>query len=121
MTTIRRRRALGLVLAGLVVMGAAAAGNRRAEAPRAVEYRVQSGDTLWRLAAQVPLPGADRRELVWMLKQINGLSQASLSVGQTLVLPADAASVRAALAHPRVFREQLTLAEAAEPATSRQL
>lgn len=48
-------------------------------------YRVHAGDTLWGIAAQHF--AGDPREGVWELQQRNGLSGATITPGQLLVLP----------------------------------
>lgn len=52
-----------------------------------VEYRVQSGDTLWGIAEQVAEPGEDVRAVIHDMRRLNGLASSSLSIGQTLLLP----------------------------------
>ncbi len=49
-------------------------------------YRVQSGDTLWSIAAEHV--GGDPREAVWELRQRNHLAGTTIRPGQTLMLPA---------------------------------
>ena len=48
-------------------------------------YRVQPGDTLWSIAAAHY--GGDPRQGVWQIQRKNRLQGATLSPGQTLVLP----------------------------------
>ena len=48
---------------------------------------VQPGQTLWSIAKQVA-PGRDVRETVYEIRKLNGLSDAVITSGQTLVLPA---------------------------------
>jgi len=102
-----RRRARRVVSCGLLAIAlavAGAAGRGRGEAPRATAYRVQRGDNLWRLVDSLPDASGDRRELVWMLKAINGLSSAPLHVGQRLLLPADSRSLALARRDAARFR-----------------
>lgn len=47
---------------------------------------VHEGDTLWTIAAR-QLPGADRREAVEAIRQLNGLEGTRIEVGQQLILP----------------------------------
>lgn len=49
---------------------------------------VDSGDTLWELAASYKKEGMDTREAVHSVMKRNGLSSSALEVGQELVLPA---------------------------------
>lgn len=48
---------------------------------------VEPGDTLWSIAATVAGGGEDVREVVAKIRERNGLPDASLVPGQTLVLP----------------------------------
>lgn len=59
-------------------------------APRAAEelvISVDSGDTLWHLAAAYKSESVDTREAVHALMKRNGLSSSSLEIGQTLIIP----------------------------------
>jgi hypothetical protein len=47
---------------------------------------VHEGDTLWTIAAR-QMPGADRREVVEAIRQLNGLDGTRIEVGQQLILP----------------------------------
>ncbi|MBO9598969.1 MAG: LysM peptidoglycan-binding domain-containing protein [Cohnella sp.] len=49
---------------------------------------VDSGDTLWELAAEYKKDHMDTRDAVHLLKKRNGLSSSSLHSGQELILPA---------------------------------
>lgn len=90
----RRARRLGLVLGlavGVVVgswVGSAVSGGddglRLAGESSVV---VESGDTLWSIAASVAGSGDDVRAVVAEIRELNGLPDASLVPGQTLVLP----------------------------------
>lgn len=48
---------------------------------------VEPGDTLWDIASEVASPETDIREIVGLIKYINGLSTSALRPGQTLYLP----------------------------------
>jgi hypothetical protein len=48
---------------------------------------VQQGDTLWSIAATVADSGDDVRAVIADIRELNGLSDASLVPGQSLVLP----------------------------------
>lgn len=50
-------------------------------------YEVLSGEGLWDVAAKFPLDGLSTREEVDYLKELNGLSNATLQPGQELVVP----------------------------------
>jgi LysM repeat protein len=48
-------------------------------------HRVQSGETLWSIAAE--RYGGDPRAGVWKLQQANGLNGATIVAGQRLLVP----------------------------------
>ena len=48
-------------------------------------YRVKTGDTLWSIAAEHY--HGDSRQGVWVIQRENGLTGASLTPGQVLLLP----------------------------------
>lgn len=50
-------------------------------------YEVQSGDTLWQIAAAEYETGLDLRAVVFAIREANGLEGALLQPGQTLTLP----------------------------------
>jgi LysM repeat protein len=89
----RRGRAVLVVLGLLVVAGGVLGGQAVADGPeRAVEvvtHAVQSGETLWQIAAAVAAPGEDVRDVVAELQELNGLADGSLTAGQVLLLPAE--------------------------------
>lgn len=90
----RRARRLGVVLGlavGVVVgswVGSVVSGGgdglRLAGESSVV---VEQGDTLWSIAATVAGGGDDVRAVVAEIRELNGLPNASLVPGQTLVLP----------------------------------
>lgn len=90
----RRARRLGVVLGlavGVVVgswVGSVVAGNgeglRLAGESSVV---VRQGDTLWSIAASVSGSGEDVRAVVADIRELNGLTDASLVPGRTLLLP----------------------------------
>ncbi|MFC4101096.1 LysM peptidoglycan-binding domain-containing protein [Paenibacillus xanthanilyticus] len=61
------------------------------EAPTASEQVivVGSGDTLWAIASEVKGSGEDIREVIYSIKQRNGLRERALHAGQSLIIPAD--------------------------------
>jgi len=88
----RRGRAVVLALlvltaslasAVLFTTASRAAGQPAGPAPTIV---VQSGDTLWDIAARV-MPRRDNRDAVAELRRLNGLRDSELQPGDVLVLP----------------------------------
>jgi LysM repeat protein len=79
--------AIGLALVGgLLLLAAHLSAGSPASPPAAVPgsvVTVQPGDTLWSIAGQVA-PGHDPRRVVERLREVNQLSSASLTPGQTL-------------------------------------
>ena len=70
--------AIGLVAWTLIAQNSQGAGSGRV-------YVVRTGDSLWSIATLHY--GGDPREAVWRLRQRNGLGQATIHPGETLVLP----------------------------------
>lgn len=89
----RRGRWVLAVLASVVAIGTGIVGGQAVaagptQALEVVGYTVQPGDTLWRIAADVAVPGEDVRDVIVELQDLNGLPRAELTAGQHLVLPA---------------------------------
>ncbi|WP_309232911.1 LysM peptidoglycan-binding domain-containing protein [Blastococcus sp. TML/C7B] len=89
----RRARRLGVVLGlavGVVVgswVGSVVSDDGGLRLAGASSVVVQSGDTLWSIAASVAGSGDDVRAVVAEIRELNGLADASIAPGQTLVLP----------------------------------
>lgn len=77
-------RVVVLALLALVLWGVVARGSGAGRPGRV--YVVRPGDNLWSIAETAY--GGDPREGVWRLQELNGLRDATLSVGQRLLLPA---------------------------------
>ncbi|PVU81696.1 hypothetical protein DDP54_15080 [Cellulomonas sp. WB94] len=89
----RRGRWVLAVVASAVAVGTGIVGGQAVaagptQALEVVGYTVQPGDTLWRIAADVAVPGEDVRDVIVELQDLNGLPRAELTAGQHLVLPA---------------------------------
>ena len=56
--------------------------------PEPVNYRVQSGDTLWVIAGSRSGPDDDLRSVIAEIKDLNHLTDSSIRPGQVLLLPA---------------------------------
>jgi LysM repeat protein len=54
--------------------------------PATVDYRVQSGDTLWNIA-EVVTPDGDARDMVSQIKRLNDLESSVIYPGQVLAVP----------------------------------
>ena len=84
---MRRLWIASSLAAALLVPGIRAVSADQQRPAPTVEYRVKSGDTLWRIASRVD-PDEDRRKVVYRLMELNELSSATLSPGQSILLPA---------------------------------
>ena len=91
--TRRGRAAVVLLLAVLAFLafsaGRASAGASGDVPPPMVQVTVGPGETLWGVAERVA-PGADPRETVAWLVEVNGVTPQSLRPGQRLAVPARA-------------------------------
>lgn len=88
--TRRGRMLVVLLLLGLLLAAGFAVGrvsNSRADPAVTRTAVVQPGDTLWSIAARVE-PGRDTRVVVSQIRAVNHLANASVQVGQRLLLPA---------------------------------
>jgi hypothetical protein len=72
------------LMAGGFGLGAATAGERLVPTQSGV---VGAGDTLWSIAREWSGPGADVRDLVAEIRQLNRLSSSQLVVGEVLEVP----------------------------------
>jgi LysM repeat protein len=73
----------------LLLLGAgrvAVQATSTSDGPATKSWVVQPGETLWSVAQHVE-PGADPRETVLRIEQLNGLTSADVTVGQHLVVP----------------------------------
>jgi len=89
--TARGRRvvtALAVVLALAVgLVGGRAMATSPEEGIAVDVYTVGAGETLWSIAAGRTAPGADVRDTMDALRDLNELSSSSLAAGQQLLVP----------------------------------
>lgn len=77
---------IALTIAMLSSGGAVASGQEGAPADSFATVTVMPGDSLWSIAQDVA-PGADPRDVVWEIMQLNGLSAEQLVAGHSLAIP----------------------------------
>lgn len=79
---------IGAAVAAGVLALVVFTGTVGADGPVASEaYIVQSGDTLWGIAAEHTAPGDDVRETMAAIADASGLAAGELAVGQELLVP----------------------------------
>ncbi len=77
---------ISIVVAALLLLASAV---QATGAPVAtVDYRVESGDTLWSIAEQVD-DDADVRATISTIRRLNDLDGSTIYAGQVLELPSD--------------------------------
>jgi hypothetical protein len=74
-------------LACALVAGAALSGGTPAVPEHLAPVRVESGDSLWSLAASHPVEGMSTAETVEMLAAVNNIGNSSLRVGSEVMVP----------------------------------
>ena len=81
---------LFLLLAAVCVVFLMIGGPADAEIPivAPVEYVVESGDTLWKIASGVVGPDQDLRRLVADIRRLSGVEGGTIFPGQVLLIPA---------------------------------
>jgi len=86
-----RIRALSIITMTIVVvlLLLASASNASTGPAETLSYRVKGGDTLWQIAADFGPVDADRRHLVSILKDLNGIDAGALHIGQVIEIPVD--------------------------------
>lgn len=91
---LTRRGKVATSLAGLVLATTAVVGvgnyieNSQPKVHGTVEYTVQIGDNLWNISEQVQNPNdRPKEEIIYVIKDINGLRDSEIKPGTTLVVP----------------------------------
>lgn len=79
---------VGLTVSTLFANASARAAQDAISAAPSCEVSVMSGDTLWGIAEEHGVEGASTSDVVRWIQEANDLEGASLSVGQSLVVPA---------------------------------
>lgn len=79
-----------LMLLAVALVCAALSGPAQAsvEDLSTITIRVRPADTLWNLAAHYRVDGLGTAETVQLIRDLNGMNDARLSAGTTLVVPA---------------------------------
>jgi LysM repeat protein len=81
---------ISTIVAGLVLLLATAVHAFAGSAPiDTVDYRVQSGESLWSIAEDVAPADADIRAVVSTIRHLNELDEAVIHAGDVLEVPAD--------------------------------
>ena len=79
-----------MLLTNIVVFGFVLPNTTQADLDQPVKtVTVCKGDTLWDIAQKNYTDQGDIRKYVYEIKEANGLPSSRLTVGQTLILPAD--------------------------------
>jgi hypothetical protein len=86
-----------LVIAFLLILGAALAGAPRAATPAMSELRVQAGDSMWALAAAHPVEGLTTAQVADLMTKANHLDGRPIVQGQTILAPATSRDQRVAV------------------------
>ncbi len=85
----RRKKLVVLLLSICIILGASVLMNSggAADVPQYMEYVVQPGDTLWKIARSNLPAGMDIREYVFQIKKANDNSSSIIYPGEALRLP----------------------------------
>ena len=77
-----------LIIAALLIVGAASAGRTQNRPSSWSEVRVQAGDSLWTLAVAHPVEGLTTAQVADLLAGDNRLRGADIVPGDTILVPA---------------------------------
>lgn len=75
---------LGIIMINAMCFGL---GMNRGVAQDGITVVVESGDTLWSIASENKPYGKDLREFIYEISEINDIKDASITCGQTIVVP----------------------------------
>lgn len=78
-----------VMVAAAVLVTSRAAADGPVSAQQVERHVVQSGETMWQIAADIAGPGEDVRDVVFDLVRLNELPDAGLMAGQVIVVPVD--------------------------------
>jgi len=77
-----------LLFSGFAIVQSYASDGSLQPAAQGEEVVIASpGDTLWDIASEVKAPGMDTRKAVFLIKERNGLSNASIKAGDYIIVP----------------------------------
>ena len=84
-----RIRALSIISITIVVvlLLLASASNASSGPAETLSYRVKGGDTLWQIAADFGPADSDRRQIVSVIQDLNGINAGTLQIGQVIEIP----------------------------------
>lgn len=71
----------------VVLLLLASASNADSGPADTMSYRVKGGDTLWQIAADFGSADADRRQVVSIIEDLNGINAGSIQIGQVIEIP----------------------------------
>ncbi len=78
-----------LVAGAALLTGGRAVAESPGPAVSVDSYTVGSGETLWSIAAEFTAPGADVRDTVDHLADLNGMADGTLTAGQQILVPVE--------------------------------
>jgi len=84
--SVRLSLLLAAVCSVFLMVGGSAGADSPTPAP--IEYVVESGDTLWEIAAAIAGPDQDVRHLIADISRLSGVEAGSIFPGQILLIPA---------------------------------
>ncbi len=83
--SVRLALLLAVVCAVFLMIGGPAEAD--APGPSPIEHVVESGDTLWNIAAAYATPGSDVRRVIHDIRTLSGISGGIIVPGQVLLIP----------------------------------